>query len=103
MVSSIVQKGKINSVREGHGFLIASETAPHTINSTLPWQRSNIQVSTARCRWDIASCDTVLIGHMPTNLMPCSHPIFRREAHDPARREPCLRTDDMAWDLAISA
>ena len=83
--------------------MIASETTPHTINSTVPWQRSNIQVFTALYSWDIAWRDTVLIGNMPTSLMPFSHPIFRRGAHDPARLEPCLRTDDMAWGLAMPA
>src|SRR5712691_5802241 len=58
------------------------------------WPVLKIQAFAARCFWEIACSETVLIGNLPTSLIPFSYHAFHRRLLCSARPRPCLEADD---------
>jgi len=63
------------------------------------WHRLKIQAFTAGYVWEITCRETVLIGNLPTRLMPLPRHAFRRGALCFARPQSCLGGGPRASDL----
>ena len=57
------------------------------------WHGLKIQAFAVRYFWEMACRETVLIGNLPTRLLPLFHRAVRQGLLCAARSQPCLRTD----------